>query len=108
MRQLVGLRIKPSRDGSSFKYFIDYVDENGKRLRKSLGHANRKKAELQRAQKERELQMGIVEPESMRLSEFLADCLMRTRKQVKEATLQEYDSTMRHFIEAVGALAPKN
>jgi len=102
MKQLVRLRIKPSRAGSSFKYFIDYSDENGKRVRKSLGHADRNKAERQRAQFERELKMGIVEPESMRLSEFLSDCLVRTRRQVKEATLQEYDSTMRQFIEVAG------
>ena len=102
MEQLVGLRIKPSRDGRSFKYFIDYTDHNGKRIRKSLGHADRKKAERQRAQFERELRMGIVEPDSMKLSEFLADCLVRTRRQVKEATLEEYDSTMRQFIEMAG------
>jgi integrase len=102
MKQLVRLRIKPSRDGSSFKYFIDFLDENGKRVRKSLGHADRKKAEGQRAQFERELRMGIVEPDSMKLSDFLSDCLVRTRRQVTEATLQEYDSTMRQFIEVAG------
>ena len=102
MKQLVGLRIKPSRDGRSFKYFIDYTDQNGKRTRKSLGHADRKKAERQRAQFERELRMGIVEPDSMKLSEFLSDCLVRTRRQVKEATLEEYDSTMKQFIEVAG------
>ena len=102
MEQLVRLRIKPSRDGRSFKYFIDYTDPNGKRIRKSLGHADRKKAEGQRAQFERELRMGIVEPDSMKLSDFLSDCLIRTRRQVTEATLQEYDSTMRQFIEVAG------
>jgi hypothetical protein len=96
------LRIKPSRNGSSFKYFIDYLDENGKRVRKSLGHADRKKAERQRAQFERELHMGIVEPDSMKLSDFLADCLIRTRRQVTEATLDEYDLSMRQFIEVTG------
>ena len=102
MKQLVGLRIKPSRDGRSFKYFIDYTDPNGKRIRKSLGHADRKKAERQRAQFERELRMGIVEPDSMKLSDFLSDCLVRTRRQVKEATLEEYDSTMRQFLKVSG------
>ena len=102
MDQLVRLRIKPSRDGCSFKYFLDYLDENGKRIRKSLGHADKKKAERQRAQFERELQMGIVEPDSMKLSEFLSDCLVRTRRQVTDATLQEYDITMRQFIKEIG------
>ncbi|RKY05468.1 MAG: hypothetical protein DRP56_08915 [Planctomycetota bacterium] len=102
MEQLVGLRIKPSRDGRSFKYFIDYTDPKGKRIRKSLGHADRKKAERQRAQFERELRMGIVEPDSMKLSDFLSDCLVRTRRQVKEATLEEYDSTMRQFLKVSG------
>ena len=102
MKQLVRLGKKPSRDGRSFKYFIDYTDPNGKRIRTSLGHADCKKAERQRAQCERELRMGIVEPDSMKLSEFLADCVDRTRRQVKEATLEEYDLTMRQFIETAG------
>ena len=41
------------------KHFLDYVDENGGRRRVSLGHANKRRAELQRAQKERELRSGI-------------------------------------------------
>lgn len=102
MKQLVRLRIKPSRDGCSFKYFIDYTDQNGKRTRKSLGHADRKKAERQRAQFERELRIGIVEPDSMKLSVFLSDCLKRSQKQVKAATLEEYDLTMRQFIKLTG------
>ena len=101
-KKLVKVRARPSRDGSSFKYLIDYVDEDGKRRQIALGHADRKKAERQRAKKERELRMGLVEPESMRLSDFLKDCMMRTRLQVKEDTLQEYDSTMRNFIEIAG------
>ena len=44
MKQLVRLRMRPSRDGSSFAYFIDYKDENGRRKRLSLGHADRRKA----------------------------------------------------------------
>jgi len=30
MKELVKLRVKPSRDGKTFKYFLDYVDEQGK------------------------------------------------------------------------------
>ena len=102
MTELVRLRTRPSRDGSSFKYFIDFVDENGKRRQISLGHADNKKADRQRAQKERELRMGVVEPGSMKLCVFLKDCISRTRRQVREGTLQEYDSTMRNFIDVVG------
>ena len=97
-KQLVRLRARPSRDGSSFTYFIDYVDENNKRRQISLGHADRKKAERQQAQKERELRMGIVEPESMRLSKLLEDILERSRGQVRDNTLIEYESTMKSFI----------
>jgi hypothetical protein len=46
-------------------------------------------AERQRAQFERESRMGIFEPNSVRLSEFLADSLVRTRGQVRENTLAE-------------------
>ena len=74
MRKLVRLRLRPSRDGGSFVYFLDYLDEDGKRQRITLGHANKRKAERQRDQKERELRMGIVAPSSMRLSVFTMGC----------------------------------
>ena len=102
MKQLVSLRIRPSRDGCSFKYYIDYIDENGKRKRISLGHADKRKAERQRIQLERELRMGVVEPESMRLSVFLEDSLSQTRGQVRENTLYEYASSMKNFIKVIG------
>ena len=41
MTQLVRLTTRPSRDGNSFVYCLDYKDENGKRKRKSLGHADK-------------------------------------------------------------------
>lgn len=102
MKQLVGLRIKPSRDGSSFKYFIDYVDENGKRRRISLGHADRRKAEQQKLQKERELRMGIVEPGRMRLTELLEDYLARTRTQIESSTADSAAYRMRDLINGIG------
>ncbi len=77
MKQLVGLRMRPSRDGKSFAYFIDYQGKDGQRKRVSLGHADRRKAKRQQAEKERELRMGIVTPESMRLSEFVMDSLAK-------------------------------
>ena len=62
MERLVKLRTRPSRDGQKFAYFLDYLDEEGKRQRFSLGHADNRRAQRQRDQKERELRMGVVEP----------------------------------------------
>jgi integrase len=94
--------MRPSRDGKSFAYFIDYKGEDGKRKRVSLGHADRRKAWRQQAQKERELRMGIVAPESIRLSEFVMDSLARTGDQIRESTRDGYLSTMTDFIAVVG------
>jgi len=102
MKELVRLRTRPSRDGRRFTYLLDYVDENGKRRRTSLGHADKRKAERQRIQKERELRMGVVDPTSMCLSELLQNNLDRSRGQVRRSTLRERDTAMRHLIQAVG------
>jgi integrase len=102
MKQLVRLRMRPSRDGSSFAYFIDYKDEGGRRKRVSLGHADRQKAKRQQAQKERELRMGIAEPQSMKLSDFVTDSLAKTGDQIRESTREEYRRTMKDFICVVG------
>jgi len=102
MKQLVRLRMRPSRDGKSFAYFIDYKDEDGKRKRVSLGHTDRQKAKRQQAQKERELRMGIVEPQTLRMSDFVRDSLAKTGDQIRESTREEYASTMRGFIRTVG------
>ena len=98
MKKLVRLWKRPSYDGMRFTYSLIYYDQQGKRRQKSLGHADARKAERQRAQLERELRMGIVEPGSMRLSDFLEDNLTRTRGQVRESTLQEARTAMEHFI----------
>jgi len=102
MKQLVRLRMRPSRDGQSFAYFIDYKDEDGKRRRVSLGHADRQKAKRQRVQKERELRMGVVEPQTLRLSGFVRDSLAKTGDQIRESTREEYRCTMRDFVRVVG------
>jgi len=102
MNELVRLRTRPSRDGKTFTYRLEYTDEDGKRRRISLGHADKRKAERQRAQKERELRMGIVGPVSMRLSDFLEDSLRRSRGQVRESTLTQRSIAMRHFIKVIG------
>lgn len=102
MSELVRLRIRPSRDGKTFKYLLDYVDEDGKRHRTSLGHADGRKAERQKKQKERDLRMGIIAPESMKLSDFLEDSLARTGKQIREATQVERRIAVKHLIMVVG------
>jgi len=102
MNELVKLRVKASRDGRTFKYFLDFLDEQGKRRRISLRHAYRRKAERQRIQKERELRMGIVAPESMKLSDFMEDSLMRTGNQIRGSTREEYAQAMKDFISIVG------
>jgi len=78
------------------------MDEQGKRKRISLKHADRRKAERQKAQKERELRMGIVAPESMKLSEFVKDSLIRTGGQIRESKREEYESAMKDFISVIG------
>ena len=101
-KQLVKLRTRLSRDGRKFTYFLDYQDENGQRQRIALGHANKRNAQRQRDQKEREVSMGIVEPASMKLSKFLEDSLARTGKQIRESTKVGYRFAMRDFIGVVG------
>ncbi len=103
-KKLVRLRTRPSRDGTEFVFMLDYVDENGLRHRVSLGHADSRKAELERAQKERELRMGFVEPQSMKLSEFTDDSLTRTGDQIRESTRAEYAAAMTDFVQVVGDL----
>lgn len=102
MSELVRLRPRPSRDGKTFTYTLDYVDDCGKRRRISLGHADRRKAERQRTQKERELRMGVMSPEPMKLSVFWDDCRIRTQGQVRESTLTDRDTAMRQLIETIG------
>lgn len=102
MRQLVKLWERPSYDGKKFRYYLLYTDEHGKRRQKSLGHADRRKAERKRAQFERELKMGIVEPCSMKLRDFVEDSLMKTGDQIRESTRREYRSAMEDFIKVVG------
>jgi len=101
-KKLVRLRMRPSRDGRSFTYFLDYVDTNGKRQRQSLGRMEKQRAERERAKVERELNMGVVSSESMRLSEFVAESLKKTGDQIRESTRREYAATMRDFISIVG------
>jgi integrase len=81
---------------------LDYVDENGNRRRISLGHADRRKAESQMKQTERELRMGVLAPVSMKLSDFLEDSLNRTGQQTRDSTQYEQRSAMKQFIKLIG------
>ena len=102
MTELVRLRKRPSRDGKTFVYMLDYTGKNGQRKRVSLGHADRRKAEKERIDTERELRMGVIAPESMRLSNFLEDSLARTGDQVRESTHDESRGAMKCLIEEIG------
>jgi site-specific recombinase XerD len=94
--------MRPSRDGRTFSYFLDYVDPNGRRQRKSLGHADQRKAGIEKARLEKQLGMGVVAPESMRMSVFVAQSLKKTGDQIRESTREGYEATMRNFIEVIG------
>lgn len=100
--KLVGLRTRPSRDGKRFMYLLDYVDLDGNRRRVSLGHADKAKAERQRAQKERELRAGVVAPRPMKLSEFVEDNLGRTGSQIRHSTQVGQRQAMKDFVSVIG------
>ena len=101
-KKLVTLWERPSYDGNGFTYYLLYSDEHGKRRQKSLGHADKRKAERQRAKFERHLRMGQVEPGSLTLKEFVKDSLARTGDQIRESTQTEYRQAMHSFISIVG------
>ena len=102
MEQLVKLNKRPRRSGRTFTYALRYKDENGKQKCESLGHTNRRKAEQQRAKKEKEFRMGYFEPGSMKLMDFLEDSLARTGDQIRESTRCETRSAMKDFIRTIG------
>lgn len=101
-KTLVTLWERPSYDGGGFTYYLLYTDENGKRRQKSLGHADKRKAERERAKFERHLRMGNVEPGSLTLKEFVKDSLERTGLQVRESTRHEYNAAMKDFVSKIG------
>jgi len=102
MRQLVKLNKRPRRGGREFTYALRYTGEDGKRRCESLGHTDQRKAERQRAQKEKELRMGYIEPSSMRLADFMEDSLARTGDQIRESTKVITMVSMKDFIGTIG------
>jgi len=102
MKQLVKLNKRSRCSGQKFTYALRYKDEDGKRKCESLGHTNQRKAERQRAQKEKELRMGYVAPGSMRLRDFTKDSLARTGDQIRESTRRIAEAAMNDFIRTIG------
>jgi len=102
MKQLVKLNRRPRRGGREFTYALRYKDENGKRRCESLGHTNRRKAEMQCAKKEKELRMGYCEPSSMKLTDFMEDSLARTGDQIRESTRVITRVAMNDFVRTIG------
>ena len=102
MKELVRLRMRPSRDRRSFRYMLDYVDQSGKRRQISLGHTDKRQAERQRHEKELELRVNVTNPVSMKLSDFFRDSLARTKGQVRATTLSETTRSVKDFLECVG------
>jgi len=102
MQELVRLRMRPSRDKKTFRYMLDYVDEQGRRRQVSLGHADRRKAERQRREREIQLRANVVGPVFMRLGDFFEDSVTRTKGQVRASTLRETERVMKDFIRCVG------
>ena len=102
MKQLVRLNKRTSSDGSRFTYVLRYTDNTGKRRWETLGHSDKRRAEKQRTEKERELRMGYVAPASMRLSDFVEDSLVKTGDQIRESTQNGYRATMNEFIADIG------
>jgi integrase len=102
MKQLVKLNKRPRRGGRQFTYALRYTGEDGKRRCESLGHADRRRAEKQRALKEKELRMGYVEAGSMKLRDFMEDSLTKTGDQIRESTQVDYREAMEDFIAVLG------
>ena len=99
--QLVKLNKRPLCSGRKFTYILRYT-EDGKRKWQTLGHTDRRKAERQRTQKEKELRMGYIEPSSMRLRDFTKDSLARTGDQIRESTRCIAEAAMEDFIKTIG------
>lgn len=102
MKQLVKLNKRPRCGGRKFTYALRYVGRDGKRKCESLGHTNQRMAERQCAQKEKELRMGYIAPDSMSLRMFMQDSLARTGNQIRESTRIDYEQAMECFIKTIG------
>ena len=101
-QQLVRMWKRPSKDSKSYTYYLRYIDLEGKYKCESLHHSDTRKAEKQRAKKEKELRMRFCPTESMRLREFVEDSLERTGDNIRPSTREEYKSAMEDLISVLG------
>lgn len=101
-RKLVKLWERPSYDGNGFTYYLLYIDETGKRRQKSLGHADRRKAERERDQFERHLRTNPADACSLTIKEFARDSFERTGNQIRESSRNEYASVVNDFAVMIG------
>jgi integrase len=101
-QQLVTIWPRASRSGKSYTYYLRFTDLNGKPRCLSLHHADKKKAEKQRAKQEKELKMGYCPQTSMRIGDFVTDSLKRTGDQILESTQEEYEAVVKDFINIMG------
>ncbi len=101
-QKLVNLWRRPNSDGTSYTYYLNYTNLDGKRVRKTLSHGDERKAQRQRLKKEKELRMGFCPPTSLRLSKFIEDCLRRSGTQIRPSTKTEYTQAVNHLIEVIG------
>ncbi|MHC4132467.1 MAG: tyrosine-type recombinase/integrase [Planctomycetota bacterium] len=101
-KQIAKLWKRPSKDGTSFTFYLRFTDLEGKQRCPSLGHCDKRKAEKQRAKKEKELRMRFCQAGSIRLKDFLVDSLKRTGDQIRCSTREEYESAMNDFINVMG------
>jgi len=70
MTRLIRLGIRLYRDGTTFAFFLDYLEEHGQRRRKSLQHADKRRAQRQRDELESKLRIGAAVPGSLKLTGF--------------------------------------
>jgi len=101
-QKLVRLWKRPSKDGTSFTYYLRFYNLKNKEQLKSLSHSDGRKAEKQRLAKEKELRMGFCPRGTMRLREFMEDSLDKTGDGIRESTRKEYEDAMKDFIKVIG------
>ncbi len=89
-------------------YYLRWIGEDGREKYQSLGHSEKRQAELQRREKELELVRDIEQPQTMKLSELLEDYVRRTRTQIERSTANLGAYCMKHLIAAVGDITAES
>lgn len=84
-------------------YYIDYIDNTGKRIRKSLGTSNKKLAEIKRAEIETELAKGRLGfATDIELSEFIKKYLEYSRVNKSKETYNADKKALEDLITYIG------